>query len=54
MSKGIKKSKSLLAFHISGNGLGMEILLYIRDILRVQFEEKKENVAMTTNHQVCG
>lgn len=54
INKGIKKSKSLLSFHISGNGLSVDTLIFIKDSLNVDYEEKKENVVMSTNHQVCG
>jgi adenine-specific DNA methylase len=54
VSKGVKKAKSLVALHMSGNEMNIETLLYIREILNINFEDnKRENTAIAGCHEVC-
>ena len=51
ISKGVKKAKSLVALHLSGNLMNIETLLYIREALNINVEEKRENPAITACHE---
>jgi len=51
--KGIKKAKSLVALHISGNNMNIETLLFIKEVLNINTEEKRENTAITNCHETC-
>ena len=39
----MRKAKSLVSFHISGNNLDIESLIFIRDSLKIVIDEKREN-----------
>jgi hypothetical protein len=41
-SKGVKKAKSLISIHISGNGMNLESVMFIRNNLGINIDEKKE------------
>jgi len=43
IERGVKKSKSLLSLHMSGNNISIETYLFIRDTLGVIYEGKQEN-----------
>ena len=38
----MKKAKSLIAIHMSGNNMNVESVMYIRDLLRINEDERKE------------
>lgn len=50
MTKGIKKAKSLLAIHMSGNNMCTELHFFIREALGIALDERKDNVIIETNH----
>lgn len=42
IGKGVRKAKSLFSFHLSGNNISPETMIYIRDQLMLQIDEIKE------------
>lgn len=54
IDRGVKKSKSLLSLHMSGNNISIETYLFIRDTLGVIYEPKQENSNIEQCHQSFG
>lgn len=52
MNKGVNKAKSLVAFHISGNLLNAETVIYIKETLKIINDDRKENATIDNCHQV--
>ena len=52
ITKGVKKAKSLLSFHLSGNNISADTLFFIRKALNIQIDERKENQLIIANHAV--
>ena len=50
IQRGVKKAKSLLSFHISSNNINTETLYYIREQLKITYEEKKVNDSIEACH----
>ena len=53
-SKGVKKAKSLIAIHVSGNNMNVESVMFIRDILKIITEEKREIPVINQIHENIG
>jgi len=52
--KGVKKAKSLIALHMSGNNMNMESIMFIRELLHIQEDEKMEIPAINQVHTTIG
>ncbi len=52
--KGVKKAKSLIALHMSGNNMNIESIMFIRELLHIQEDEKKEIPAINQVHITIG
>ena len=52
VAKGVKKAKSLVSVHLSGNLMNIETVLFIREVLNINIDEKRENTAITGCHEV--
>ncbi len=50
MNKGVRKAKSLLAFHISGNQLNMETIIFVKETLKIVPDDRKENATINNCH----
>lgn len=53
-SKGIKKAKSLIAIHMSGNNMNVESVMFIRDMLSINKDERKEIPVINQIHTTIG
>jgi hypothetical protein len=53
-SKGVKKAKSLISIHMSGNGMNLESIMFIRNILSINIDEKKEIPIINQIHETIG
>jgi hypothetical protein len=53
-SKGVKKAKSLISIHMSGNGMNLESVMFIRNILSINIDEKKEIPIINQIHETIG
>jgi len=51
VAKGVKKAKSLVSVHLSGNLMNIETILFIREVLNINLEERRENTAITSCHE---
>lgn len=52
--RGVCKSKSLISLHMSENHLSAESLYFIRETLKISFEDCKENDKMQHVHALLG
>lgn len=54
VAKGVRKAKSLLSFHLSGNEMNKETLIFIMDQLRIVYDEHKQIPQINLNHYSLG
>lgn len=53
-SKGVKKAKSLIAIHVSGNNMDVEAIMFIRNTLKINKDDKKELPVINQIHSTIG